>query len=636
MSDFTSKYPYTDFHELNLDWFLSEFKKTVDKVTTLEQTVSDFIDYVNNWLDSQDIPGAVRDEIQRMMDDGELEAFIRPWFNEFKVEIDGEIAIQNNTLNIQNGRISVLEGRMDEFASLPPGSTAGNAELLDIRIGADGVTYASAGDAVRDQISRLVNMARLIDLPWNFGKQMNSTGVISSNQYTAITDKLQVAPGCVYQRLTPATDLNSNALNEYVIEFDDTDTVTARTPVNSLGTVTLAATTVAIVIQFGRLSSSGVNASQTDIDTYFTDYLFEEKLSKAEYYGTTFVNHGNIIALGYTAFDDCDAPGWYTFTTSDLASITDAPDMIAPSGGLLVTYKSGTVRYQILSNLTQRFIRYGNGTFRAMLPGVDCVYYSGAGDDDSTEHLDINVYTKQGLNVVTYQLGHCVDPTKNADCWRLMYILVNGTKITRQGEFEFAVQLTGRPDFSGGIMHGDEVDTAFTMFVDGVKFNTIQTQRGKEELRFVRRSTIYDPNDNVTVLGYHGCEYIFTSEGLRLRQSMTWSVAAPIRRAYMTMYPVMKAYSGYRYDDTGFDIVANSLTNYSVSIPKATMICEYSSTCRSAISISKYPEGLPGGDRAAVTDNNGVDYNKIYFIVSTGGTTAIGDLWQSDTMFDIR
>ena len=163
-------------------------KQTVDKVTTLEQTVSDFIDYVNNWLDSQDIPGAVRDEIQRMMNDGELEAFIRPWFDEFKVEINGEIAIQNSTINTQNGRISVLEGRMDEFASLPPGATAGNAELLDIRVGADGVTYASAGDAVRDQISRLDNMARLIDLTWNFGKQMNSTGVISNNQYTAITD----------------------------------------------------------------------------------------------------------------------------------------------------------------------------------------------------------------------------------------------------------------------------------------------------------------------------------------------------------------------------------------------------------------------------------------------------------------
>lgn len=69
--------------------------------------------------------------------------------------LDAEIDALEGRMSTAETEINVLDGRMDTFASLPDGSTSGNAELLDIRVDADGITYPSAGDAVRGQVNKL-------------------------------------------------------------------------------------------------------------------------------------------------------------------------------------------------------------------------------------------------------------------------------------------------------------------------------------------------------------------------------------------------------------------------------------------------------------------------------------------------
>ena len=51
--------------------------------------------------------------------------------------------------------LEVERKRIDTFTSLSEGSTTGDAELIDARIGANGVTYANAGTSIRSQIKEV-------------------------------------------------------------------------------------------------------------------------------------------------------------------------------------------------------------------------------------------------------------------------------------------------------------------------------------------------------------------------------------------------------------------------------------------------------------------------------------------------
>ena len=72
-----------------------------------------------------------------------------------KIELQNEVSSRQTADNNLQSQLEVEKSRIDNLANLPEGSTTGDAELQDMRVGYNGTTYNTAGNSVRAQISNI-------------------------------------------------------------------------------------------------------------------------------------------------------------------------------------------------------------------------------------------------------------------------------------------------------------------------------------------------------------------------------------------------------------------------------------------------------------------------------------------------
>ena len=119
MPFFFDAYPYTNFHNVNLDWVLQAVKawgKTVEKndelYTELNAAFNDFKKFVQDYLAELDVSEEIDAKLDQMLEDGTLTPYFAPYIQNYTQQyvnewlgshVDPSAPALDNTLTLTNG-----------------------------------------------------------------------------------------------------------------------------------------------------------------------------------------------------------------------------------------------------------------------------------------------------------------------------------------------------------------------------------------------------------------------------------------------------------------------------------------------------------------------------------------------------
>lgn len=203
-------WPFTNFHDLNLDWLVGKWKKLEDNLDDIHDSMEAAAASENSAASSATQAAASRIGAA-----------------------SSAAAAANSAESIENSarQIAVNSARIDNLIA-NAGDSAIPSELVDIRVAYDGVTYTTAGDAVRVQAAdaeKRIGVLYNISEKGNFYSEQlalqrkdiqSSNGAIVTNNSYKVSDK-------IYMDFTKPI-WTSGVYSSYVYCYGDSDTYYGR------------------------------------------------------------------------------------------------------------------------------------------------------------------------------------------------------------------------------------------------------------------------------------------------------------------------------------------------------------------------------------------------------------------------
>lgn len=148
------------------------------------------------------------------------------------------ISLQSE-LSTTNLNLATQTARINNIASLDDGSTTGDAELIDIRVGYDNITFTTAGNSVRNQ-ANLLKQTKEVIMPILFRKKSISwindklivNGNIQNGEGFKISEPIEVSGDYIFYDYIYT--FGSNLGYSYMFNFYETNTINQSNLISSI------------------------------------------------------------------------------------------------------------------------------------------------------------------------------------------------------------------------------------------------------------------------------------------------------------------------------------------------------------------------------------------------------------------